>query len=253
MFLAFFFSPNVARMISLWGSRQPWLMQHICIMLGFAHSFEPFGQKQGWEWIVAINGLGFVSVRGCEVSLSCRWGSDAVFQSTETLWRWEQGGGRERKKREGGKRCCSRARMPPTEDPRALTTWLRFRVQAVRGHMYAHFYQVSFFPPVVFSEPISKSPHLLSCHWLFEILIFQGLLWKLAHKTLDFIVLKRYFFSTQLCSTYTTMTWQTAVSEHWLNIVRIICSRCWWICFQLSLYDDQTWLISPFVPPVPFR
>lgn len=119
MFLVFFFSPNVARMISLWGSRQPWLMQHICIMLGFVHSFEPFGQKQGWEWIVAINGLGFVSVRGCEVSLSCRWGSDAVFQSTETLWRWEQGGGRERKKKGGREKMLQQGtdashRRPPT-------------------------------------------------------------------------------------------------------------------------------------------
>lgn len=41
----------------------------------------------------------------------------------------EEGGiERGREGREGGRRCCSRARMPPPEDPRALNTWLRFRV-----------------------------------------------------------------------------------------------------------------------------
>lgn len=66
----------------------------------------------------------YLSVRGCEVSLACRWGSDAVFQSELDPSGSESREGERQREREGqgGKGEGGRLwQMPPKQTPQAHT------------------------------------------------------------------------------------------------------------------------------------
>lgn len=64
------------------------------------------GETTGWSHRASQSQSGAVS--GWEVPLACRWGSDAVFQSKETLWKWQQG-------KRGTGTMLQQARMTPEQ------------------------------------------------------------------------------------------------------------------------------------------